>query len=358
MTWTGVAVVGAAVVGGVASNMAAKKSASAARDAANTSAGAANNATALQEEMYQQTREDQAPWRDVGASGVNQLAYLMGLPSKGFETGKVGPSKMGAVTAENFDPAAYLAANPDVAANQYFRQNPAEHFDRYGFSEGRQQMLPGEKIYTQTAPVAGTGERGSLAKIYTQTAPFALSDFRKDPGYDFRLSEGIKALDRSAAARGGLLSGAQLKGLNRYNQDYASNEYQNAYNRYQSNQTNQFNRYQINQTNQFNRLAAISGIGQTANNALQQAGGQYATNASNIGMTNAANVGNAQLAAGQATASAYQGYGNALSGLARNYANYSYNNPSGSSGSSGGYDPGSDWNYDDAQSNVSFYGGN
>jgi hypothetical protein len=341
MTWTGIAVVGAAVVGGVASNMAAKKSASAARDAANTSAGAANNATALQEEMYQQTREDQAPWRDVGASGVNQLAYLMGLPSKGFETGEVGPSKMGAVTAENFDPAAYLTANPDVAADQYFRQNPAEHYDRYGFFENRQQMLPGEKIYTQTAPVAGIGERGSLARN------FAITDFQKDPGYDFRLSEGIKALDRSAAARGGLLSGAQLKGLNRYNQDYASNEYQNAYNRYQSNQTNQFN-----------RLAAISGIGQTANNALQQAGGQYATNASNIGMTNAANVGNAQLAAGQATASAYQGYGNALSGLARNYANYSYNNPSGSSGSSGGYDPGSDWNYDDAQSNVSFYGGN
>ena len=70
---------------------------------------------------------------------------------------------------------------------------------------------------------------------------FGASDFETDPGYAFRLSEGMKALDRTAAARGGLLSGATLKGAQRYNQGLASQEYENAYNRYQTNRANQLN---------------------------------------------------------------------------------------------------------------------
>lgn len=54
---------------------------------------------------------------------------------------------------------------------------------------------------------------------------------KNDPGYQFRLAEGQKALERSAAARGNLNSGATLKNLSRFGQDFASNEYQNAYNR-------------------------------------------------------------------------------------------------------------------------------
>lgn len=130
---------------------------------------------------------------------------------------------------------------------------------------------------------------------------FNMQEYQQDPGYQFRLSEGLKALERSAAARGGLLSGAALKGITRYGQDYASNEYQNA-----------FNRYQTNQGNQFNRLAAMAGLGQTANGALQTAGTNYGNQVAGLGVTNAANIGNAQLAAGNARASSYQGIGNAL----------------------------------------------
>ena len=57
---------------------------------------------------------------------------------------------------------------------------------------------------------------------------FSMSDFEQDPGYAFRMSEGLKAIDRTAASRGGMLSGAALKAAGRYGQDYASNEYQNA----------------------------------------------------------------------------------------------------------------------------------
>jgi len=60
------------------------------------------------------------------------------------------------------------------------------------------------------------------------TAEFGMDKFQADPGYAFRMSEGMKALERSAAARGGLLSGANLKNTQRFGQDLASQEYQNA----------------------------------------------------------------------------------------------------------------------------------
>jgi len=99
---------------------------------------------------------------------------------------------------------------------------------------------------------------------------FSLSDFQADPGYGFRMSEGMKALDRQAAARGGLISGSALKAAQRYGQDLASQEYLNA-----------FNRFQTNRTNLLNPLQAIAGTGQTATNTLSQAGQNMGTNVSN-----------------------------------------------------------------------------
>jgi hypothetical protein len=138
--------------------------------------------------------------------------------------------------------------------------------------------------------------------------PFGTDDFEADPGYAFRQSEGNKMVERSAAARGGLLSGSAIKAGQRFGQDLASQEYQNAYNRFQSNQSNQFN-----------RLASLAGVGQTANNALQQAGSGYANAVTGISQANAANQGNALMAAGKARASGYAGIGNALSGAAANW---------------------------------------
>ena len=52
----------------------------------------------------------------------------------------------------------------------------------------------------------GGEDYGTLARAFTG------QDMYKDPGYAFRLNEGVKALDRSAAARVGLLGGNQLRG--------------------------------------------------------------------------------------------------------------------------------------------------
>ena len=113
-----------------------------------------------------------------------------------------------------------------------------------------------------------------------------------DPSYQFRLGEGMKALERSAAARGGLISGGALKAAQRYGQDFASQEFGNAY----------------------NRLASMAGLGQTATGAQSNAAGQFGTNAGNL-MTGA----------GAARASGYVGGANALTGGLNQYMNYTQN---------------------------------
>tara|TARA_R110000868_G_scaffold233110_3_gene486849 strand:- start:84 stop:506 length:423 start_codon:yes stop_codon:yes gene_type:complete len=98
------------------------------------------------------------------------------------------------------------------------------------------------------------------------------------------MSEGLKALDRTAAARGGLLSGATLKGAQRYGQDLGSQEYQNA-----------FNRYQTERTARLAPLQSLGGLAETSSANIGTAGQQYSTN-----------VGNNLAAMGQARASGYE----------------------------------------------------
>lgn len=131
-----------------------------------------------------------------------------------------------------------------------------------------------------------------------------------DPGYQFRLSEGLKALDRQAAARGGLISGSALKGAQRFGQDYASQEYQNAYNRALTEYNAQLQR----STTGYNRLAGQAGIGQTATQQLASAAGTYGSNVGNIlGASGAAQAAGMTDAAA-ARASGYVGSANALTG--------------------------------------------
>ena len=130
---------------------------------------------------------------------------------------------------------------------------------------------------------------------------FGMDQFQQDPGYAFRMSEGMKGLERSAAARGGLLSGATLKGIQRYGQDLGSQEYQNA-----------FNRYQSERSAQLNPLQSLAGVGQTTANTLGGYGQTYANQANQLGMTNAANQGNLALGMGNIRASQYGNAGSAL----------------------------------------------
>jgi len=151
------------------------------------------------------------------------------------------------------------------------------------------------------APFREAGVRAlpelEAASRYT---PFGMEQFTADPGYGFRLSEGQKALDRQAAARGGLISGAALRGAQRYGQELGSQEY-----------TNAFNRYQTERQARLNPLQSLAGMGQTSVGQLGQAGQTMATN-----------VGEAGAAAAQARASGYMGGANALSQGLSSYLNY------------------------------------
>lgn len=123
---------------------------------------------------------------------------------------------------------------------------------------------------------------------------FGMNQFQQDPGYAFRLKEGQQALDRSAAARGGLISGGALKAAQRYGQEMGSQEYMNA-----------FNRYQTERAARLNPLQSLTGMGQTTANTLGTAGQTMAGNVGNAYMQQGVNQGNALLAGSQARASAY-----------------------------------------------------
>jgi hypothetical protein len=150
---------------------------------------------------------------------------------------------------------------------------------------------------------AGELALNKLIPLATEYTPFGMAQFQADPGYGFRLSEGQKALERSAAARGNLLSGGTGKALTRYGQEMGSQEYQNA-----------FNRYQAERQARLNPLQSLAGIGQTSSQQLAGQAGQYGSNmAEAIG------------AAGQARASGYMGTASALGGGLNQYLNYSQN---------------------------------
>ena len=130
---------------------------------------------------------------------------------------------------------------------------------------------------------------------------FGMDQFQADPGYGFRLKEGQKALERSAAARGGLISGAALKAAQQYGQEMGSQEYMNA-----------FNRYQAERAARLNPLQSLTGMGQTT---AQQIG--------SAGRSMASNVGDAMGSSAAARASGYVGQANALTSGLGTYLNYS-----------------------------------
>ena len=122
----------------------------------------------------------------------------------------------------------YYQAGTNALAQMQGRTNAMPEAFQYGgeipqFAYGGQQ--PAAFQYTGQQPTFEYG--GQQPEAFKFTA----ENFQADPGYAFRLSEGLKALERSAAARGGLLSGGTGKALTRFGQEMGSQEFQNAYGR-------------------------------------------------------------------------------------------------------------------------------
>jgi hypothetical protein len=231
------AIIGSAILGGVASSKASKAQQQATETAAAASRDTTQASIEAQERMFNRQVALQEPFRETGLAAQNRLADLLGISGR---------------------------------------------TDAPGYGYGLQ--------------------------------PFTMAQYQADPGYGFRLKRGLDAMERTAAARGGLLSGNQLRGAMEFGQDLASQEYGNA-----------FNRYQTERANILNPLQSLGGVGQTSANALTSAAGNLGA-----GMANAyGNLGSAlsanAIGAGNARASGYMGATNALAGGVGQYLNYRQN---------------------------------
>lgn len=218
MAWVATAIVGSAVVGGISSAYAASK-------ASDAQVQAANTAAQTQLGMYNTTRGDLAPYRDIGNTASTELT-------------------------------------------------------------GRLKDL--------TAPI-----------VMDQAA------LEKTPGYQFNLTQGLKAAQNSAAARGLGTSGAALKGASTFATGLADSTYQN-----------QFNNAVTNQTNAFNRLKSLVDVGENASAQTGTAGTAAATGAAN-----------AQIGAGNAQAAGYNATGAAINNIANTTGAVAYKGLYGSNGS-------------------------
>ena len=171
-------------------------------------------------------------------------------------------------------------AAKDAAAAANEQQDKALALQTRMYEEGIARQQPYSNI--------GLEFTNRLADMQRNGAGAGANMLNADPGYNFRLSEGLKSLDRTAAARGGMLSGGALKAAQRYGQDYASNEFGNAY----------------------NRMAGLASLGPSSAGVMNNLGSNYSTNAGNTMSNMGVNTGNALLAATNARTSAYTGAGN------------------------------------------------
>lgn len=308
-----------------AAGRAANAQASAATQAAQIQADAANRATDLQASVYQDQRNLSSPSVRLGAGALARQARMAGLtPAEiaQFYNGQVNalnapmPGSGGTLSdAELQQRYPDLYAQWQGLGHDGINGNAAANPTFSGYVRNTQ----GADALTR-APQQATGDPGAdyaaqdlgnLDEFAPQQFSFTAQDLYADPSYQFRLDQGQKALERSAAARGRLFSGATGQALVDYGQQSASQEFDTAYNR-------AFNAFQIEDTNKWNRLGALSGAGSNATAQLMSSGSAYASGA---GQT-IQNAGNAAaqgvLNAGNARASGYQAQGEGWGGFFNN----------------------------------------
>lgn len=378
-----------AAIAGVATVAGAAMTSSATKKAASGQQAATDAANAEQARQYDNNVALQAPTINTGNAARDRLSYLLGLSPTGYggttsvggigntsgspaqngpltydqlraqlesqytrstSTGgaPAGPRIMtGGVGYENTDPYADPANWRDVTmsgaqGNQgptsnrvYTGPQSASTIDEAGLDAAIKARLAEQDAARQAQIDAAQGDPnyGRLAQEFqfqTYTPDkfsYTGEDLYNDPSYQFRLSQGQKALDRQGAASGRFLSGSQLQAASNYNQGAASQEFQNAYSRalgtfgtnegnrsnaFSMNEGNRFNAYQANFNNAVNPLLSLAGAATLGSQNLGAAG---ASSAAQIGANTTANA-NAQGAAGIASAN---NISNSMSGAVNSY---------------------------------------
>lgn len=374
MPWAAAGAIGGALI-----------TSSAAGDAAEGQQAASQQSNMLQAMMYNNNVQLQAPNINAGNLARDSLLYRLGLS----RTGTAG-SGSGA-TGSNAPKIQTEQQIRDELRDQY--QRPVYGAPMAGQVQYRPDAMPGDQGYipmsigpngtpvpadpnvqisypvSQQLDEAGyeaavkkrLAEQEQAARDYEQQIsggrqfgdladPFTFKEFSytgddlyNDPSYLFRLQQGQKALDRQGAAAGRFLSGSQLQASSNYNQNAASQEFQNAYQRalgtFSTNEGNRFNAYQANFNNAVNPLLSLAGAATLGSQNLGNAGANVA-NAMGANLT--ANA-NAQGAAGIAGANAISnGITGAINGIKSNQLLDNLMKPTGINNNPAGWDGG--WN--------------
>jgi hypothetical protein len=288
------------ILGSRAAGKAAETQATAAENSSDAILQAAREGNLLQALQYFQGQQNLAPWQEVGGEALMTLKDLL-------------------------QPEGYLAQ---------------------GFPEFKGEFNAPELPADMTVPE------------FNAKFNFDDTQVQKDPGWEFRLNEGMKAIERSAAARGGAMSGSAVKAAQRFAGDLASEEYGKAYERQYGQAKDTYNREmedwlrrygveadkfgrglekyglqygaetdkygrklgefgtnfsvdQANKGNLFNRLSMLAGTGQTATGQGLNLGSNFATSTSGNTMAGARGAADAAESAAAARASGYIGRANA-----------------------------------------------
>lgn len=121
------------------------------------------------------------------------------------------------------------------------------------------QMQAGDAATNRLMEYLGIGGTPTAEGYGSLGGPFTMETFQKDPFYQYSLNQGIKDLERTAAARGGLLSGSTIRGY----KDVQNKEYQNAFDRYYAGRAQTLAPYQALSSQQVNVLGQLGNIGAT-----------------------------------------------------------------------------------------------
>ena len=332
MAWVAAGTAAAGVVGGMVSANAAK-GAAATQAAAGTAASQASlqatrESNAMQQGFFNQGQANQAPFLQGGQLANAALLGGMGLNPYGSTSqtpqnpnGQPVPGTVGT------GPTMTFGGNPPQMQDQGL--GGVNNVGGGAVQGGNFTNASGQVVDAQGNPVAAPSSNGTInygatpnqlaAAANSQvgangqgqfTKTFGSGDLGLDPSYQFRLSQGMQALKAAGAATGSLQTGQGLKNISDYAQGSASQEYQNAYNRFMQNQNTQYG-----------RLAGLAGLGQNAAAGMGNQGVQTGANIANTTMAGTAASNQYLTGAAQAQASGQVGMANAISGGLNNGIN-------------------------------------
>jgi len=339
MSFGVVATVGATLAG-------AAITASATGDAVDAQTNATNQANALEREQFEYQKQIQQPYNQAGVGALNLINTGLGIAPQvesreqirarlsGQNTGQGNntsfsnlgqPLRNSSGVGGTFGDVNRFLNNPQQAQaeqqqaiqarqalglsgdnspeaqakiNAYLQSNGSNQSQNASNPDLDAQV---EAEYQKQLDAQKSAQNGSGFGEFNKDFTAQDFDVNKDPSAVFRQQEAMKALSRTYAGSGNFLSGGALKGITQYNQDFASQEFGNA-----------FDRFNVNKTNRFNRLASVANLGQTSANTVGNAGQNYANNVGNNATNLGNSIGSAALYGGRQLNNAVQSVGNSI----------------------------------------------